>query len=74
MTYFSVQEVSDFHGITPRRVRQLLSEGRIDGFKDSHNIWQIPYPFDIYPSGQRSRSKSVFHRFRLEFGKGKRSC
>ncbi|SCX08409.1 hypothetical protein SAMN05216379_1053 [Nitrosomonas eutropha] len=44
MTYFSVQEVADFHGITTQRVRRLLSEGRIKGFKDSRNIWQILSP------------------------------
>lgn len=68
LTCFTVQYVADFHGITPQRVRRLLSEGRITGFKDSHNIWHIPYPFDIRPPRE-----SGFHRYRLNFHKGKRS-
>ena len=47
MTYFTVSEVADYLQISPRRVRQLLSEGRIDGFKDSHNIWLIPSPLSV---------------------------
>ena len=67
MTYFSVQEVADFHGITTQRVRRLLSEGRIKVFKDSRNIWQILSPPDIRPPRE-----SGFHRFRLKFHKGGR--
>ena len=64
-TYFTVQDVADFQGITTQRVRRLLSEGRIKGFKDSRDIWCIPYPFDIRPPRE-----SGFHRFRLKFRKG----
>ena len=65
ISYFTVQDVANFHGITPQRVRRLLSEGRIKGFKDSRDIWCIPYPFDIRPPRE-----SGFHRFRLKFHKG----
>ncbi|KXK44079.1 hypothetical protein [Nitrosomonas europaea] len=64
ISYFTVQDVANFHGITPQRVRRLLSEGRIKGFKDSHNIWCIT-SLDIRPP-----RKSGFHRFRLKFRKG----
>lgn len=45
MTYFTVQEVADFLEISPQRVRVLLAQRRLDGFKDSRNIWRIPGPF-----------------------------
>ena len=45
MTCLTVQEVADFLQISPRRVRALLAQGRILGFKDSRNIWRISVPF-----------------------------
>jgi len=55
MTYFSVQEVAGFLQISPRRVRVLLAQRRLLGFKDSRNIWLIPGPFDV----RRGRSDKI---------------
>lgn len=45
-----VPEVAEFLGMSQRRVRVLLSEGRIDGFKDERDNWRIKSPLGIKPS------------------------
>ena len=45
--------------ITERRVRLLLSQGRIHGFKNGYNVWCVNYPFIITP-GKRGPD---FHNF-----------
>lgn len=47
MEYLTVAEVARFLEVSPRRVRFLLTQGRIHGFKDSRNIWRISVPFRI---------------------------
>ncbi|MBC6961223.1 MAG: DNA-binding protein [Nitrosomonas sp.] len=47
MTYFTVSEVAGFLQISKQRVRVLLAQRRIDGFKDSRNIWLIPSPLSV---------------------------
>jgi len=39
--FLSVAEVADFLQVSQRRVRVLLSQGRIDGFKDDSDIWYV---------------------------------
>jgi len=40
--FLSISDVADFLEVSERRVRTLLSQGRIAGFKDDSNIWRIP--------------------------------
>lgn len=47
--FLTVSEVAEFLETSERRVRTLLSEGRIEGFKDSRDIWRIKSPLSIKP-------------------------
>jgi hypothetical protein len=47
--FLSVSDVSDFLGCSDRRVRALLAQGRIAGFKDESGIWRISCPFSVKP-------------------------
>jgi len=47
--HLSISDVADFLGVSERRVRTLLLQGRIAGFKDDSNIWRITRPLDIKP-------------------------
>ena len=40
MQFLSISDVADFLEISERRVRVLLAQGRIEGFKDDSNIWR----------------------------------
>lgn len=47
----TVPEVAEFLSVTPRRVRVLLSQGRIDGVKDViDGTWRIKIPLTVIPS------------------------
>lgn len=45
----TVSEVAGFLKVTERRVRLLLSQGRIDGYKDGFNVWRVTCPVQIRP-------------------------
>jgi len=47
--FLSISDVADFLEVSERRVRTLLAQGRIAGFKDDSNIWRITRPLDIKP-------------------------
>lgn len=50
MTQFlTIPDVADFLEVSERRVRALLAQGRIAGFKDDSNIWRIACPLNIKP-------------------------
>lgn len=41
--YVGTQKAANFLGCSTRRVRTLLSQGRITGYKDGKN-WQVQWP------------------------------
>ncbi|SEG15721.1 DNA-binding protein [Nitrosomonas ureae] len=47
--FLSISDVADFLEVSERRVRTLLFQGRIAGFKDDSNTWRITRPLDIRP-------------------------
>jgi|GEM_PF-4497967 len=47
--FLTVSKVAEFLETSERRVRTLLSEGRIEGFKDARDIWRIKSPLSIKP-------------------------
>ena len=47
--FLTVSEVAEFLETSERRVRTLLSEGRIEGFKDASDTWRIKSPLSIKP-------------------------
>ena len=49
MQFLSISDVADFLEISERRVRVLLAQGRIEGFKDDSNIWRVNCPLNIKP-------------------------
>lgn len=49
MQEIGVSEVAAFLKVSERRVRLLLSQGRISGHKDAFNIWRVYYPLDVRP-------------------------
>lgn len=48
--FLNISDVADFLQVSERRVRTLLAQGRIAGFKDDSNTWRITFPLDIKPS------------------------
>lgn len=52
-------------GVSPRRVRALLSQGRIVGYKNDRNIWMVAWPLDVSPGkrGPDLRHFPVRHVF-----------
>jgi hypothetical protein len=40
--YVGVTEAASVLGISPRRLRKILSEGRVKGARKSGSIWIIP--------------------------------
>lgn len=59
MSLFTVSAVAKYLQVTERRVRLLLSQGRIDGYKDGFNVWRVTQPFRIRP-GKRGPD---FHNY-----------
>ncbi len=55
--YISVDKAAKFLGVTPRRVRALLSQGRIRGYKAKPLVyvaggsrvsrWMVEWPLDV---------------------------
>lgn len=43
-----VQRVADFLNVSDRRVRALLAQGRITGFKDG-KVWKVFWPLMVRP-------------------------
>lgn len=46
----TVPSVAEFLGVSSRRVRALLTQGRIDGFKDDQGNWFVKSPLHVKPS------------------------
>lgn len=42
-----VSFVADAHGVSTRRIRALLAEGRIDGRQLENGFWQVSWPLRI---------------------------
>ena len=42
MNYITIKQASITWGISERRIRQLIQDGRIEGAKKLGNIWSIP--------------------------------
>jgi len=47
--FLSISDVADFLEVSHRRVRALLVQGRISGFKGAGGIWYINAPLSIKP-------------------------
>jgi len=56
---FTVSEVAEHLQVTERRVRLLLSQGRINGYKDGFNVWRVTAPFTI----RRGKRGPDFHNY-----------
>lgn len=61
-TYLPVSLVAKEWRVTPRRVRVLLSEGRLAGRQQENGYWEVAYPYTITegrrgPLMSRSRPK-----------------
>jgi hypothetical protein len=44
-----VSFVAAFLGCSPRRVRALLSQGRIQAYKDKGDVWKVLWPLVVTP-------------------------
>ena len=63
--FLSVSQVANFLNVSDRRVRTLLVQGRIDGFKDEFNTWHVKMPLNIKP-GKRGPDLRGFASRRLQ--------
>jgi len=63
MPTVEVKDVAAFLGISDRRVRALLEQGRIMGFKDK-TVWKVCLPLNITP-GKRGPDLSGYPSRRL---------
>lgn len=52
----SVAEAARRHGVTPRRIQALCSQGRIPGaVRGIGGAWLLPDPFTLLPPPRRCR-------------------
>jgi len=65
LQYLSVSDVADFLEVSDRRVRFLLSQGRIDGFKDDAGNWRVTCPVNIKP-GKRGPDFKTYASRKLQ--------
>lgn len=47
--WITVDKVAKFLNVSPRRIRALLSQRRIHGYKDERNIWLVEWPLHVLP-------------------------
>lgn len=47
VTYVTPKHVAKRLGVSERRVRQLLSAGRMEGIKQTNGRWQVYWPVKI---------------------------
>jgi excisionase family DNA binding protein len=45
----TVAKVANFLNVSDRRVRTLLSQGRIQGYKDDKGAWRVFWPLMVRP-------------------------
>lgn len=50
-TYKTVKDVAEELGVTPRRVRQLIEQGRIEGAVKVGRDWMIESRTQVAPAG-----------------------
>jgi hypothetical protein len=48
-TPFGVKDVARFLGVSDRRVRALLAQGRIHAFKRKGGMWEVVWPLRVSP-------------------------
>lgn len=56
-------------GVSTRRVRALLSEGRMRGVKGSSGVWLVAFPFSISPGRRGPDLRRFPTRLRCATGK-----
>ena len=55
MLYFqSTEEAAREHGVSGRRMRTLLQQGRVKGALKFGKQWMIPKPFEVLPPAPTS--------------------
>lgn len=59
MTYATVPQVAKRLKISDRRVRQLLTAGRMRGYKQPNGFWLISWPLQI-SSGNRGPDMNTY--------------
>lgn len=47
--FVSVADVAKFMEFSERRVRKLLADRRMGGFKNPEGVWQVSWPLQISP-------------------------
>lgn len=50
--YASTEFAAHALSCSTRRIRKMLETGKLQGFKDERNIWQVKYPL-VFTSGTR---------------------
>lgn len=67
---FGVKEMARFLGVSDRRVRALLAQGRIAGYKRKGGMWEVIYPLRILP-GRRGPDLKGYPARRLKATKAR---
>lgn len=55
----SVVEAARFLRMSPRRVRALLAQKRLKGFKDADGYWRVRLPFKRAVGARGPKSRNV---------------
>ncbi|WP_148042223.1 helix-turn-helix domain-containing protein [Pseudomethylobacillus aquaticus] len=49
MLLVEVSKAAKSLGVSPRRVRALLAQGRLIGYKNQRKVWMVMYPLEVIP-------------------------
>ena len=55
----STEEAAANHGVSARRLRTLLQQGRVVGAMKVGGVWIIPDPLEVLPPSATRRAASV---------------
>jgi len=57
MKMISVREAAKAAGVSPRRIQQLVTAGRIPGAEKVAGVWLVPTGFTVAPGARRRPGK-----------------
>ena len=59
VNYATTERAAEERGVSPRRMRQLLQEGRIEGAVRIGRQWCIPLPVAVLPPKARTYTTNM---------------
>jgi len=57
MTFIEIKFVARYLGVSTRRIRALLAQGRMLGYKNDRNIWMVDSSLQVRPGTRGPKLK-----------------